>query len=299
MRVLITGGTGFLGQHIVRRLLERGDEVVVTSRKAAKVKKVFGDRVEAHEWDPLSGPIAIEGIDAAINLMGENVGKGRWTRAKKRRIRDSRVIGTQNLVAGLDAKVLVSASAIGYYGPTGHNIAFENSPSPEGDYLADVCRKWEAAAVAGREKGMRVPIVRIGVILGREDGAYPQLRRIFKLFLGGTIGLGKGWFSWVHVDDVAGVFLHCLDDENALEVYNATAPNPVSNMEFTHEMAKSLRRPVSAPLPPFALRVMQGEFGKYVAMSQRIKPIRTLGLGYKFAYPKVRDALQALAGSPA
>ncbi|MHC4848109.1 MAG: TIGR01777 family oxidoreductase [Planctomycetota bacterium] len=302
MRVLITGGTGFVGQHLVQRLKERGDEVVVTTRNAAKARKVLGEGIEALEWDPLSGPISVEGIDGVINLMGENVGKGRWTRAKKRRIRDSRILGTRNLVAGLAAhppKVLVSASAIGFYGPTGHNIAHEDSPSPEGDYLADVCRAWEAEAVVGRESGIRVPIVRIGVILGREDGAYPQLRRIFKLFLGGTIGLGKGWFSWVHVDDVVGVFLHCLDNEDARDVYNATAPNPVSNMEFTAEMARSLHRPVSAPLPPIALRVVQGEFGKYVAMSQRIKPIRTIGIGYEFAYPKVKDALQALAGSPA
>ena len=302
MRVLVTGGTGFVGRKIVQRLLDRGDQVVVATRKAAKVEKLFGGAVEAHEWDPQSGPISIEGIDGVINLMGENVGKGRWTRAKKRRIRDSRVIGTRNLVAGLaehPPKVLVSASAIGFYGPTGHNVAHEGSPSPEGDFLADVCREWEAEAVVARASGIRVPIVRIGVILGREDGAYAQLRRVFKLFLGGPIGLGKGWFSWVHVDDVVGIFLHCLDNENALDVYNATAPNPVPNMEFTTEMARSLKRPVSAPVPPFALRLVQGEFGKYVAMSQRIKPIRTIGLGYKYAYPKIRDALQALAGSPA
>lgn len=302
MRVLVTGGTGFVGSHLVRRLTERGDEVVVATRNAEKVRKVFGEGVEALEWDPTSGPIPVEGIDGVINLMGENVGKGRWTPAKKRRIRDSRVVGTRNLVAGLAAnppKVLVSASAIGFYGPTGHNIAHEGSPSPEGDYLADVCREWEAEAIVGRESGIRVPIVRIGVILGREDGAYPQLRRVFKLFLGGTIGLGKGWFSWVHVDDVVGVFIHCLDREEAREIYNATAPNPVSNMEFTKEMARSLHRPVSAPLPPIALRVVQGEFAKYVTMSQRVKPIRTIGIGYEFAYPKVKDALQALAESPA
>ncbi|MHC4451665.1 MAG: TIGR01777 family oxidoreductase [Planctomycetota bacterium] len=302
MRVLVTGGTGFVGAHLVRRLKERGDQVVVATRNAAKVRKVFGDGVEALEWDPTSGPISVQGIDGVINLMGENVGKGRWTRAKKRRIRDSRVVGTRNLVAGLAAnppKVLVSASAIGFYGPTGHNIAHEGSPSPEGDFLADVCREWEAEARVAHQSGIRAPIVRIGVILGREGGAYPQLRRVFKLFLGGTIGLGKGWFSWVHVDDVVGVFLHCLDHEEARDIYNATAPNPVSNMEFTKEMARSLHRPVSAPLPPIALRVVQGEFAKYVTMSQRVKPIRTIGIGYEFAYPKVTDALQALAGSPA
>ncbi|MEM8883513.1 MAG: TIGR01777 family oxidoreductase [Planctomycetota bacterium] len=304
MRILITGGTGFVGKHMVGRLLDRGDQVVISSRSEAKVKKVYGGRVEALEWDPMSGPAPIENIDAVINLMGENVGKGRWTRAKKQRIRDSRIIGTRNLVAGMAAakskpKVLVSASAIGFYGPTGHNIAHEGSTGADGDFLADVCREWESEAIVARGAGIRTPIVRIGVILGREDGAYPQLRRIFKLFLGGTIGLGKAWFSWVHVDDVVGVFLHCLDDEEALDVYNATAPNPVSNYEFTHEMARSLKRPVSAPVPPQALRVVQGEFANYVTMSQRIKPLRTIGIGYEFKFPDVRKALEALAAFPA
>ena len=276
--------------------------MVVSTRNAGRVAKTFGDGVEAFEWDPLAGPISVEGIDAVVNLMGENIGKGRWTRAKKSRIRESRVLGTRNLVAGLAAhppKVLVSTSAIGYYGPTGHNPAHENSPSPEGDYLADVCREWEAEAIAGREHGMRVAIVRTGVILGREDGAYPPLRRLFRFFLGGTIDLGKAWFSWVHIDDVVGLYLYCLDNENACEVYNATAPNPVSNMEFTKEMAHSLHRPVGPPVPALALRVLQGEFGKYITMSQRIQPIRTLGIGYEFKYPKIRPALEALAGSPA
>lgn len=302
MRVLVTGGTGFVGRHLVRRLRERGDDVVVATRSAARVEKAFGEGVAALEWDPLAGPPALEGFDGVVNLMGENIGKGRWTRAKKRRIHDSRVLGTRNLVAGFAAhppRVLVSTSAIGYYGPTGHNRAHENSPAPAGDYLADLCREWEGEAIAAREHGVRVAIVRSGVILGREDGAYPPLRLLSKCFLGGTIDLGKAWFSWVHIDDVVGVYLHCLDHEEAREAYNATAPHPVSNMEFTRELARSLHRPVGPPVPSFALRLMKGEFGKYITMSQRIEPIRTLGIGYRFKYPRIRGALEALAGSPA
>jgi len=300
MRVLVTGGTGFVGRQLVARLKERGDDVVVATRSADKVRKVFGDGVEPLEWDPLGGPAPAGGVDAVVNLMGENIAKGRWTRGKKKRIRDSRVLGTRNLVAGLEEsppKVLVTTSAIGYYGRTGHNIAHENTP-PADDFLADVCKEWEAEAIRAREFGVRVPVVRNGVILGPDDGAYPPLRRVFKMFLGGTIGLGKAWMSWVHVDDVAGIYLHCLEHEDALDAYNATAPNPVSNHEFTHALAKSLKRPVGPPIPPIALRIVKGEFANYITMSQRIQPIRTLGIGYEFKYPKIDGALEALAASP-
>ena len=298
MRVLVTGGTGFIGRKIVEALLEKGHQVTVSGRNEAKIQKAFSGRADAMIWDPMSGPPNLEGIEGVIHLAGENIGKGRWTGAKKRRIVDSRIIGTRNLVsAEHKPKVIVTTSAIGFYGPTGHNIAHEGSANATGDFLADLCRDWENEATAARADGVRVPVIRTGIVMGREDGAYPPQRRIFKLGAGGTIGLGKGWLSWVHVDDVVGLYLKALEDESMIGVYNATAPNPVSNMEFTRELARSLKRPALFPVPPQALRVMLGEFGKYVAMSQRVKPIRTLGAGYEFKYPELRPALEELAKS--
>ncbi|MHC4956403.1 MAG: TIGR01777 family oxidoreductase [Planctomycetota bacterium] len=302
MKVLVTGGTGFVGTALVAALGARGDSVVVAGRSADRIRKRFGQNVEACEWDPMAGPLpadALDGVDAVVNLAGESVAKGRWTRAKKARIRESRVTGTRHLVEGIAAadskpSVLVSTSAIGFYGDTGPNKVQEGSRAGS-DFLADVCREWEAAARVAREAGVRVPIVRVGVILGRGGGAYTPLRRVFRCFLGGTIGLGKAWFSWIHLDDVVGIYLHCIDNPEAREVYNATAPNPVSNMEFTRELARSLRRPAIAPVPPLALRVVQGEFANHVTMSQRVMPLRTIGLGYEFAFPKVREALNDLA----
>jgi len=254
------------------------------------------------EWDPMDGALpaaALAGIDGIVNLAGESIAKGRWTKAKKRRLRESRVLGTRHLVEGIRAadprpKVLVSTSAIGYYGDQEHRALHEGSPNA-GDFLGELCRAWETEAVAARELGVRVPIVRIGIVLGTGGGAYPPLRTIFKLGAGGPIGLGKAWMSWVHLDDVVGIFVRCLDDEHARDVYNATAPNPVPNGEFTKEMARTLHRPALLPVPPIMLRVMLGEFGKHANDSQKVIPIRTIGLGYEYKHPRIGEALESLA----
>jgi len=302
VEILITGGTGFIGSAIVHALLERGDTVAITSRKADRVKKTFGDRVRAVQWDPNAGPLpadALQGVDGIVNLAGESIAKGRWTKAKKRRIRESRVRGTRHLVEGIAASdskpsVLVSASAIGYYGDQQHRALHEGSPC-EGDFLGELCHAWEVEAVAAKVFGVRAPIVRIGLVLGHGGGAYAPLRRVFRMFAGGTIGLGKAWMSWIHIDDLVGIFLRCLDDENARDVFNGTAPNPVSNTEFTAEMARTLHRPALAPMPPIMLRILLGEFGSHANDSQRVIPIRTIGLGYEYKYPRIREALEALA----
>lgn len=306
MRVLITGGSGFIGRRIVDALLDRGDDVVVSGRRGNKIRQLFSGRVEALEWEPASGPPQLDGFDGIIHLAGENIGKGRWTRAKKLRIVNSRTVGTRNLVKGAIASdprpaVIVSTSAIGFYGPTGHNIAHEGSPHTPGDFLADLCRDWEAEAIAARSHDIRVPVIRAGVVFGRGGGAYPPQRRLFRLGLGGNIGLGKGWLSWIHIDDLVALYVRCLSDGTPRDdlmrgVYNGTAPNPVSNMEFTRELAKSLSRPAMMPVPPQALRVALGPFADYVTMSQRVRPLRTLAAGFEFTYPTLRPALEALAG---
>jgi hypothetical protein len=237
-------------------------------------------------------------VDGVINLAGEPVDQ-RWTKARKERIRESRVGGTRNLVAGLAAaeprpKVLVNASAIGYYGDRKHQWVDEGSP-PADDFLAEACKAWEAEAWKARDAGVRVAIVRVGVVLGRGGGAYPQLSRPFRMFAGGTIGQGYDWMSWIHIDDVVGVFLHCLD-RDVTGICNATAPNPVSNGEFTQTLASVLRRPAFAMVPKFAIRLLKGEFAKIITSSTRVRPLRTAASGYEFKFPRLRPALENLEG---
>lgn len=300
MKLLIVGATGFVGRPLVAALGERGDEVVVAGRSGARLQEVFPG-LGAVEWDPRAGPVpagALDGVEGVVSLAGEPVAGGRWTAAKKRRIRDSRVLGTRYLVesirsAGAKPRVFVSASAIGYYGDTKHQWATEDSP-PGRDYLAEVCTAWEAEAARAREAGVRTAIVRMGVVLGREGGAYPLMSRPFRMFVGGNIGLGKRWMSWIHLADTVGILLRCLDDANANGAYNATAPHPVANEELTRTLAGVLRRPALFPVPPLALKVLLGGFAAVVLTSQRVRPLRTLGLGYEFRFPRLRAAVEDL-----
>lgn len=298
MRVLVVGGSGFVGARLVEALRARGDEVVVTGRSEARLAKQFGDGVKGVEWDPNRGPLPLSelaGVDGVVNLAGDPVHKGRWNKAKKERIRESRVVGTKNLVAALASAepkptVLVNASAIGWYGDRKHNWVHEDYP-PASDFLAQVCQAWEAEARKAREAGVRTAIVRLGVVLGKGGGAYPPMSKPFRMFAGGRIDLGKAWMSWIHIDDVVGLILHCLDNEAAAGVYNATAPNPVSNVEFTKTLGQVLKRPAFFYVPSFMLRLAKGEFAQVITASIRARPLRTLAIGYQFKFPHLRDAL--------
>lgn len=292
MKVLVTGGGGFIGARLVEALQGRNDEVVVTGRSEARLRKRFPGAT-CVAWDPVAGPPpALAGVDAVVNLAGEPVASGRWTKAKKGRIRESRVAGTRNLVQAMllaepRPKVLVSASAIGYYGDRKQQWVYEESP-PGSDFLAETCKAWEAEAWKARP--IRTAVVRFGIVLGREGGAYPQMSKPFRLFAGGTIGQGYAWMSWIHAADATGLVLHLLDKELA-GVFNATAPNPVSNGEFSHTLAEVLHRPCVAMVPPFALRLLKGEFAKVITASTRVKPLRTEASGYAFRFPRLREAL--------
>lgn len=304
MKVLVVGGSGFVGARLVEALRARGDEVVVTGRSAARLEKQFGDGVGCVEWDPNRGPLPLgelTGVDGVVNLAGDPVHKGRWNKAKKARIRESRVVGTKNLVAALASVepkpgVLVNASAIGWYGDRKHNWVHEDYPPAENDYLSEVCQAWEAEARRAREAGIRTAIVRLGVVLGKGGGAYPPMAKPFRMYAGGRIGLGKAWMSWIHIDDVVGLILHCLDSEQAVGVYNATAPNPVSNVEFSKTLGEVLRRPSRMYVPAFMLRLAIGEFAQVVTASIRARPLRTLALGYEFKFPHLRAALLDIEG---
>jgi hypothetical protein len=293
MKVLVVGGGGFIGARLVEALRGRNDEVVVTGRSEERLRRRLPG-VACVGWDPPSGPppaAALAGVDAVVNVAGEPVARW-WTKARKASIRESRVLGTRNLVAGLLAadprpKVLVNASAIGYYGDRKHEWVYEESP-PGNDFLAEVCRAWEAEAWKARP--IRTAVVRFGIVLGKGGGAYPELKFPFRIFAGGTIGQGYGWMSWIHIADVVGVLLHCLDQDVA-GVLNATSPNPVSNGEFARTLGAVLRRPSFVMMPAFALRLMKGEFAKVITSSIRVKPLRTEASGYTFRFPRLREAL--------
>ena len=298
MKALVVGASGFIGTHLVKALLARGDEVVATGRDEAKVAKNLGGGVRCIGWDTNSGPLpadALEGVDAVINLAGEPVAK-RWTKARKQRIRDSRVFGTRNVVAGIEAAgvkpVLVNTSAIGYYGDGKHKMLHETASRGSG-FLADVCFAWEAEARKARDLGLRVAILRVGVVLGKEGGAYPLMSMPVRMFFGGPIGMGRMWFSWIHIDDIVGIYLH-LADTKADGVFNGTAPNPVTNEEFTKTLGSVLKRPTFMRVPQPALYVRFGEFASVICGSQNCPPLRTIAAGYEYKYPEVRAAIEDL-----
>jgi uncharacterized protein (TIGR01777 family) len=295
MRALITGATGFVG----RELLKHVDQPVVLSRDAARAKQSLGN-IEAHAWDMMAGPppeAAFEGVDAIFHLAGEPIAEGRWTAEKKKRIRESRVVGTRNLVEGLRKlkqrpPVLVSASAIGYYGNRGDELLHESSP-PGGDYLAEICLAWEKESHVARQLGMRVVNPRIGIVLGPGGGALGKMLLPFKLGAGGRLGDGRQWMSWIHLADLVGMMLHGAATTQVDGAINGTAPNPVTNRDFTAALAKAVHRLAIIPAPAFALKLALGEFANVLLASQRVLPRVAEHTHYTFQYPQLDAALQA------
>jgi uncharacterized protein (TIGR01777 family) len=255
-------------------------------------------------WDAVAGPApaeALTGCDGVVHLAGESVAR-RWTGEAKRAIRDSRVAGTRNLVAGLRAadprpRVLASASAVGYYGPHGDEPVDESSP-PADDFLAGVCVEWEREADAASELGVRVVKVRTGLVLDRSGGALKAMLPPFKLGLGGPVAGGRQYMPWIHVDDVVGIYLAALDHEQWSGPVNATAPEPVTNKEFTRALGAALHRPALLPVPALPLRLLMGEMGEVVTTGQRAVPRRAQELGYAFVHPELDEALRSALGAP-
>lgn len=299
-RVLVTGGTGFIGSQVCDALHEKGDAVHVLSRNSARAQTKLHSAKAVYGWNPETEQIpseAISDVVAVVHLAGETIA-GRWNAAKKRRIRDSRILSTRNLVASLadaDTKpaVLVCASAIGYYGDSGDAHFTEVSPAGT-DFLATVCAEWEAEAQKASEFGIRVVTVRIGLVLGLGGGLLQQVLPPFKMGVGGKLGSGTQWMSWIHVDDVVGIILHTLENEEINGALNATAPVPVRNTEFTKILGAVLRRPTLFPVPTFGLRLMMGEFADFVVLSQNVLPEKTEASGYEFCYRTLESALKAL-----
>jgi uncharacterized protein len=300
MRVAITGSTGLVGSEVVAVLSASGHEVVRLVRRvpAPGEKAVL-------RWDPVKREVdaaGLEGFDAVLHLAGENVGSGRWTAARKAAIRDSRVNGTRLLcdtLAGLarPPKTLVCASAIGIYGDRGEDALTEESPAAAG-FLPEVCREWEAASGAAARKGIRVVVLRIGMVLSAKGGALSRMLPLFRAGLGGVIGNGRQYVSWVALDDLPLIFLHALRCGDLRGPVNAVAPRPVTNREFTEALGKVLSRPTPLPVPAFALRLAVGpEMADALLLaSARVLPRRLEETGYRFRFPELPAALGHLLG---
>ena len=297
MRVLVTGGTGLVGRRVVGRLRERGDDVVVLSRSAG-AGTVTGDPTVAGPWlDELAS------CDGVIHLAGEPIAAHRWTTKFRQKVRDSRVESTRLIAEQLaksptradgSPKVLVSTSAVGYYGMFEDNpTEFVEADPPGSGFLADVCAAWEAATEPAAKAGVRVAIVRVGFVLAGDGGALPQLARPFRWYLGGPVGTGRQWVSWIHVDDLAGLFVLALDRADASGPINATAPEPVTNWGFSQTLAKVLHRPCWLRVPKFALRLGLGTMAELATRGQRVIPVRAKELGYEFRYPLLESALRS------
>jgi uncharacterized protein len=298
MKVIISGATGLVGRALVRSLLADGHEVTKLVRGGAQEFRAPG--TSAVSWDPARGEIdaaALEGHDAAVHLAGEPVAEGRWTEEKKRRIRDSRVLGT-NLLAGALARlaakprVLVAASATGFYGDRGAEMLDEES-APGPDFLSRVCQEWEEAARPATAAGIRLVHLRIGVVLSGEGGALPKMLTPFRLGLGGRVGGGGQYMSWIALEDVISIIRRAAADETISGPYNVVAPKPVTNEEFTRTLGRVLNRPTIFAAPAFALRLVFGEMADALLLSgARVYPKRLIEAGYEFAYPELEGALR-------
>jgi uncharacterized protein (TIGR01777 family) len=293
MRILITGASGLVGKALTPFLEADGHEV----RPLVRFATGYGSN--AIEWSPERYSIAlsrIENFDAVIHLAGESIAEGRWTEEKKKRIKESRVKGTRLISESLASlnnrpKILLSASAIGYYGSRGDEVLTEES-APGNDFLAKVCVEWEEATKEARDAGIRTCHLRFGIILDAEGGALGRMLPPFRMGVGGKIGDGRQWMSWVALDDVVGGIHHLLLNDAVSGPVNVVAPNPVTNREFTKRLGRALSRPTFFPIPAFGARLVFGEMGDALLLSsQRVDPVKLKRSGYQFKYPTLDSAL--------
>lgn len=303
--VVITGVTGLVGKALGRSLGESGVEVRGYSRDPATARRDVSGLASTAAWTP-DGELdarPLVGAHAAVHLAGESVGNAPWTATRKHAIEFSRVLGTRRLVSAIASvpeavrpRVLVSASAIGFYGDTAQREVDEESPKGEG-FLADVCERWEAEARAAEALGVRVVVVRIGLVLGQSGGALARMVPLYRAALGGRMGPGTQWWPWVHLADVVGLVRFAIQDERVRGVLGVSAPGLVQQREFSAVLGRVVRRPAVLPAPAFALRIALGEFADELLGSRRVVPRRALALGYRFRFPELEPALRDLLAS--
>jgi len=296
MRVLVSGSSGLVGRALTKKLTEQGQEPVALRRSASASSPdtSMWEPIQRGTWTSDVGP-----VDAVVHLAGENIAGLRWTPEVMRRIRESRVIGTEQLcrhLVGLDPrpKALVAASAIGYYGNRGDDVLTESAPSGSG-FLAEVCRDWEDSCMPAAEAGIRVVHIRIGMVLAPDGGALARLLPLFRLALGGKLGSGRQWMSWISLDDLIEIILRALRDETLAGPVNAVAPDPLTNYEFTKTLGRIIKRPTVFAVPAFALRLALGEMADALLLaSTRAVPARLNEIGYQYQHPDIEDALRSI-----
>jgi uncharacterized protein (TIGR01777 family) len=303
MKIVVAGGSGFLGEPLVKRLLARGDDVAVLTRNAAHVR-LAASHVRPVQWDAKSQGLWSDeaaAADVVINLAGENIGEGRWTDERKQRMVASRLDATHAIVEALRRdpsrpRTLINASAVGFYGNRGDELLDESSARGEG-FLADLVERWEAAA-RGAESLARLVVLRFGVVLDAEGGALKKMALPFKLGAGGPVGSGTQWMSWIDRDDAVRMVEWAIDRDAARGIYNATSPQPVRNREFAQALGRALHRPALIPAPAFALRLVFGQMGEEVLLAgQRVVPRRAEAEGFAFDRPRLDEALAHELGS--
>ena len=300
-KVIVTGATGLIGKKLIQALLDRNDEVVIFSRDIKKAKSIFPNVKQIIEWDyhhPEKRKSNLENSDAVVHLAGLNLFAKRWNDEFKKSIIESRQVSTKNLVEAIKLcnkkpEVFISASGIGYYGDCRDNLLTEEFPNGN-DFLAEVCKIWESESAKLDTANVRSVQIRTGLVLTPEDGALKQMLLPFKLFIGGHLGNGKQWASWLHIDDIIGIYLHAIDNQNLSGAVNAASPNPVRMKEFANNLGKVLNRPSFFPLPKFVLRLAVGEAAEVVTASQRINSKKLIDSSYKFKFENLEDALRDL-----
>lgn len=302
MRVVVTGATGFVGKRVVKQLLEGGDEVVVLTRNIAKAALTLGSKCKYYQWLDTSAnpPVeAFKGVDGIINLMGEGIADKRWDENQKKKIYDSRILSTGKLIDTIrelpvKPKVMVSTSAVGVYGNRDNEEISEDS-SLGSDFLAGVCKDWEREVNKAATFGVRVAIIRTGVVLGRGGGALKKMLPIFKLGAGGPVGNGKQYMSWIHIDDLASMYVEALKNNSVQGPLNGTAPYPATSKEFAKTLGKTLHRPAFAPAPAFALKMVFGEMSAVLLEGQKVLPLKFKEKKFRYRYPTLEMALKETA----
>ncbi len=302
MKVLVTGATGFVGKVVVRQLLEAGDQVVILTRNIPKAALTLGSDCRYFQWvdmNELPDAAAFDGVDAVINLMGEGIADKKWSEEQKKMIYNSRINGTQRLVeviSKLDKKpsIFISTSAIGVYGNRGPEELSEES-STGADFLSHLCTEWEKEASNVKPFVKRLVIMRVGVVLGHNGGALKKMLPPFKMGLGGHVGSGNQYMSWIHVEDLAGMYVEALKNDSVNGIYNGTAPYPATNREFTTALGKILKRPTILPVPAFAIKAIFGEMSAVILGGQKVLPKKFKDINFRYRYPTLEMALKETA----
>lgn len=301
MKIMVSGATGFIGKELIKKLNEKGHEISVLTRNPETARFHIPAHCNIHLWNPEKyglAPSVLKDVDAIINLAGEGIADRHWSPERKRKILKSRVLSTRRLVEAMtymDKKpdVFVSASAIGFYGNRGEEFLSETQYKGRG-FLSDVCQKWEDEIFKAKNIGVRTVACRIGMVLGHDGGALNKMLPPFKLGVGGKLGNGSHWMSWIHVHDLVNMLIHAVENSSMDGVYNAVAPHPVRNKEFTSTLGKILKRPTLFTIPGFGLKVGLGELSNLLLDSQRVLAKKVMNTGFEFQYPHLEEALQEI-----